>query len=642
MKHLKTKSRLTLFAVLYAVSILYKCDSVNAAEKNVNVNIDKDYANCVFTIDIDVPGNYTGTIVAPNNAMYECAVVDDDTLTCQIEECVKGEWSVSVSDAEQEQIGKIKVTVSTAATKKTDIVDNISVGKDIAGLKIYFKDDDIIAEWTDDSCGNVSVSVTNVDTMEIIDNRIVEEKQYQCRLDPDVKKISISIVPASSASIEGAAITYTYDVNNNPKATVTYPENTYINKEYVPVKIDLQDSYGVLIENNEEKVLEKDIMQKGEYNFDVPLTIEGENNIVCYIVDDKGNMRSTNATIIRDTIAPVLTMKENYNNIKVYDSSYKIYGNVSDFSTLKINETPIDVLTDGTFEYECKLHIGDNDNTIIAEDNAGNQSEIKFNIFMEQKKETKAPKLLIVVLGIGFIYLFFKLKKRIVEKQANSNNEGEDVMPEQDEFMDQEVNIIHDDDRTEQDMDRSKNRNKHKEKDESLSEEEKNSENHNNRKTVKKATLGMIVLVVVLTTFLCKTVVLIGYVPTNSMTPAISQNHLFLADRLAYRKNDPQRGDIIFFYRKDDIKAKSYCKRIIGIPGDRIEFSDGYVYVNGKLLNERGYLSNDIKTHSNKSFIVPENSYFVLGDNRESSIDSRYWDNPYVDKSLIIAKAVLY
>ena len=131
----------------------------------------------------------------------------------------------------------------------------------------------------------------------------------------------------------------------------------------------------------------------------------------------------------------------------------------------------------------------------------------------------------------------------------------------------------------------------------------------------------------------------VSYIPTESMEPTIMTNDYCIFNRLAYKMKTPERGDVIQF--KSDELGENLCKRVIGVGGDVITFVDGYVYVNGKLYDESAYIPIDIETNCTKSFEVPAGSYFVLGDNRESSFDSRFWENPYVKESDIESKMMV-
>jgi signal peptidase I len=134
-------------------------------------------------------------------------------------------------------------------------------------------------------------------------------------------------------------------------------------------------------------------------------------------------------------------------------------------------------------------------------------------------------------------------------------------------------------------------------------------------------TIGMaLALALVLKTF----VVASFYIPSGSMENTLMPHDLLIADKLSYKllKHDPQRGDIMIFrYPKDP--HKDYIKRVIGLPGDTVMVMDGLVYVNGDALQE-DYIAEAPNT-AYPATVVPENSYFVMGDNRNHSSDSRVW-----------------
>ena len=123
----------------------------------------------------------------------------------------------------------------------------------------------------------------------------------------------------------------------------------------------------------------------------------------------------------------------------------------------------------------------------------------------------------------------------------------------------------------------------------------------------------------------------------TSMMPGLEDQERIFVNKFVYRWEPIQRGDIVVFrYPRDT--SKSYIKRVIGIAGDRIRIDDGQVYVNGEPLDE-DYVPNDYAdARSYGEIVVPTNSFFVLGDHRSMSNDSR--DFGTVNERYIYGKAV--
>ena len=126
-------------------------------------------------------------------------------------------------------------------------------------------------------------------------------------------------------------------------------------------------------------------------------------------------------------------------------------------------------------------------------------------------------------------------------------------------------------------------------------------------------------------------------VPSASMEKTIMTNDRIVAFRLSYKFSSPERGDIVVFRYPDD-RDVLYVKRIIGLPGETIEMVDGAVYVDGSLLEET-YLKEE-SYGSYGPYHVPEGKYFMMGDNRNLSWDSRFWDNSYVPLKDILGRGV--
>ncbi len=129
-------------------------------------------------------------------------------------------------------------------------------------------------------------------------------------------------------------------------------------------------------------------------------------------------------------------------------------------------------------------------------------------------------------------------------------------------------------------------------------------------------------------------------VPTGSMENTVPVGSRIIGFRLYYLFEEPQRGDIVIFKFPDDEK-KDYLKRIIGLPGDTVDIVDGKVYINGSDVPlDEPYLSEE-PVGSYGPYVVPENCYFMMGDNRNYSNDSRFWDTTYVTRDELVAKAFI-
>ena len=123
------------------------------------------------------------------------------------------------------------------------------------------------------------------------------------------------------------------------------------------------------------------------------------------------------------------------------------------------------------------------------------------------------------------------------------------------------------------------------------------------------------------------------YIPSGSMIPTLNEGDQLFVTRV-YNLDNLKRGDILVF--DSDELNDVLIKRLIGLPGDKINIVKGTVYVNGEKLEE-DYVKNSDDISG--EFEVPEGKYFFLGDNRAISYDARRWKNPYIDGSDIKAKA---
>ena len=136
---------------------------------------------------------------------------------------------------------------------------------------------------------------------------------------------------------------------------------------------------------------------------------------------------------------------------------------------------------------------------------------------------------------------------------------------------------------------------------------------------------------------LTRCVIVNAETPTSSMENTIMTGDRYFGLRISYLFEEPQRQDIIVFKFPDD-ESRVFVKRIIGIPGDIVEIKNDTVYVNGEQLEEP-YLKEPMALGQNMVFEVPADSYFVMGDNCNSSEDSRSGNIGPVSRDDIVGKA---
>lgn len=181
---------------------------------------------------------------------------------------------------------------------------------------------------------------------------------------------------------------------------------------------------------------------------------------------------------------------------------------------------------------------------------------------------------------------------------------------------------------------------------ESTEQKESNTAGDKKKKTKKRnwgaeltEDLILILVVFAVVAFVQRYVIVNAKIPSGSMENTIMTGDRVLGNRLIYHKNDPERGDIVIFKYPDD-ETQLFIKRVIGLPGETLTILDGKVYINDSdtPLDEPYLRETPIGDFG--SYEIPEGCYFMMGDNRNHSMDSREWENTYVKRDKILAKAV--
>ncbi|GMT42616.1 MAG: signal peptidase I [bacterium] len=153
-----------------------------------------------------------------------------------------------------------------------------------------------------------------------------------------------------------------------------------------------------------------------------------------------------------------------------------------------------------------------------------------------------------------------------------------------------------------------------------------------------------ILLAILLALFIRTFVVQAFRIPTGSMIPTLLVGDQILVDKLVYKFRTPSRGEILVFkFPKDE--SRDFIKRLIGLPGDKLEIIDNIVYINDAPLEEDDYVRherNSVFRSTVKNFgpvFIPDEKYFMMGDNRDNSQDSRFWG--FLDENKIVGRAFI-
>lgn len=160
------------------------------------------------------------------------------------------------------------------------------------------------------------------------------------------------------------------------------------------------------------------------------------------------------------------------------------------------------------------------------------------------------------------------------------------------------------------------------------------------KKLIKIFIVYMFVLAALIILF--KTVWMLNVIPSGSMEPTIMTNDIVLGTRYDVGEGEIKRYDILVFTPPDEPDV-TYIKRVIGLPGETIVVENGRVYADGVELGD-DFVKNSMNRKGDGTYVVPEGCYFFLGDNRNQSKDSRFWNNKYVPIDNIEGKAkfILY
>ena len=158
-------------------------------------------------------------------------------------------------------------------------------------------------------------------------------------------------------------------------------------------------------------------------------------------------------------------------------------------------------------------------------------------------------------------------------------------------------------------------------------------------------TYGKTILITVAVVLVIRTLVVEPFfIPSSSMEPTLKRMDRILVSKISYSVGNPGRWDVLVFRNPEDGKS-NFVKRVAGMPGERLQIIDGEIFIDDELQEKpkalRSVSYSDIGHWGTQEPVpIPADSYFVLGDNSNSSNDSRRWEDPFVPRKDIIGKAI--
>ena len=362
---------------------------------------------------------------------------------------------------------------------------------------------------------------------------------------------------------------------------ICFDDKEMTNKDHLSISVLVKGGpYDMHAINNDiEQCIGREMIDNS-YSIDVPL-VEGANKLEFYLANPEGD-RSDPVywDVISDREPPLLSMDKEWNAKVIDEDAYEVSGTVKDFKSFQINGTEYEIVN-GRFSVE--LATKDNPTLFVsATDAAGNvRSYIGYVSYDDMgggdNNLTKAIRI-VLCLVLTIVFVWW-----FVSTVRQYRQDG------------------------------------------------------NKKKLIREIASLLIPCLLILLLF--TRVLLVTKVASGSMEPTLMTGDIEICTRIF---NRIERGDVVIFYSEEF--DENFGKRVIGLPGDRIEFVDDAVVVNGKILDESAYLGLDVTTKSlfkNRIYEVPEGCYFMLGDNRDYSYDSRLWEQPYIPIEDIRGKSIL-
>lgn len=401
--------------------------NVSAADKEQSVEINKEAGEAVFCFDFETSQSYDIAITKPSGEVVNSSVNSDETKV-SIQDPEIGEYKIYITAPEEINV-KSRVELKSEKSIKASS-GSVQISSSISNLRLFFMDGKICGTWTDTNLGKVNVTVTNPQNMQKLINTTVSGTSFSFDVPENITEIQIYLVPASSAKVEGAGISYTMEVIRHVPADVIFPASAITNQNSIPVQLLLRDRLSVKVLENNLEVFSSEF-ESGEHSIEVPLN-GTDNNIIVYVIDGKGNINTHEFLIEKDIVAPTIKLKEYHDGEKTTEDTVTITGSVTGADSFTCNGYEVE-LVQGRFSKELTLDtVGLNEFVFEAADTAGNIATVNVTVEKVAKKKGNLFIAIIPVLLAVGVFAGLKYKKNkagVTDNKINADLPDADTEP---------------------------------------------------------------------------------------------------------------------------------------------------------------------------------------------------------------------
>ncbi len=426
--------RFLLTSFLMCPLIFFISTSSYAAEATKTINLWQGYNEVEFTLSFDDEyETHTIKITSPNGEVTERETSGYDSCKIKLNNCPAGDYTVKITTEDVDGPNEgIMVTIETSCygpVVSTEGTDLYNISSKISGLKFFFVDGELNVVWDVENVSSLNLKVTNPETMQVLADKTVKGGSYSLPLSEYIDEIEVYAVASSEAKIDGAGEKRTLKPVREVPGFITFPS----------MEITNRNDYTFTLENTEEvsiEVYDNDTLSySNTYDpgkHDVTTALSGINNtITVYVEDENGNKKSYSSYIIKDTIAPTLTLTEKLDGVTTTKETINVVGYVTNGAEkLLLNDYEVDFEEEtGRFSESIPLKLGTNNIVLCVLDSADNESTI-MSVVTRVEETPKSPimgylKLGGIVLIIVAVVVAIVLKSRSLKKKEAEKKEAE-------------------------------------------------------------------------------------------------------------------------------------------------------------------------------------------------------------------------